>query len=127
MRHRKAVKKLGRTKSHRRALLMNLANSLFLKERIITTVAKARSLRSVAERLITYGKENTLHARRLAFAFLRDKGTVKKIFTDVARRYEGVNGGYVRVLKIGRRRGDSAPLCLVELTRRVQEQKAKKE
>lgn len=127
MRHRKVVKKLGRTKSHRRALLMNLANSLFLKERIVTTKAKAKALRSVAERLITYGKENTVHAQRLAFAFLRDKGVVKKIFTDVAKRYEGVNGGYVRVLKVGRRKGDSAPLCLVELTKRVEGEKAKKE
>lgn len=126
MRHRKTVKKLGRTSSHRKALVMNLANAFFQHERIVTTSAKASVLKRIVEKLITYGKKGNLHSMRLVFAFLRNKDTVKKLFTDIAKRYEGVNGGYVRVLKVGRRKGDNAPLSLIELTKRVEVKKEKK-
>jgi large subunit ribosomal protein L17 len=118
MRHLKTTIKLNRTKSHRRALMMNLANSLFSHESIKTTNPKAMALKRVADRLITLAKRKDLHAMRLAFGFLRDKGVVKKLFTDVGDRYQSINGGYTRVLKIGRRKGDSAPMAIIELTQK---------
>ena len=118
MRHLNRVKKLNRTKSHRRALLMNLTNALFYPERIKTTLPKAVELRRVADRLITMAKRKDLHSMRLAFAFLRDKGVVKKLFTDIGDRYASINGGYTRVLKVGRRKGDAALMALIELTQR---------
>lgn len=127
MRHLKTVSKLNRTKSHRRALLMNMANSLFLHESIKTTDTKAMALRRVADRLITLAKRKDLHAMRLAFAFLRDKGVVKKLFADIGDRYVSINGGYTRVLKIGRRKGDAAPMAIIELTQKKEkEDKGKK-
>ncbi|MCX8021971.1 MAG: 50S ribosomal protein L17 [Syntrophorhabdaceae bacterium] len=127
MRHLKSVKKLNRKKSHRRALLMNMANSLFLHERIKTTDAKAMVLKRVADRLITLAKRKDLHSMRLAFAFLRDKTVVKKLFTDINDRYTDINGGYTRVLKIGRRKGDAAPMALIELTQRKEAEEKPKE
>lgn len=127
MRHQKRVKKLNRTKSHRKALLMNLANSLFHHESIKTTNPKAMELKRVAERLITLAKRKDLHSLRLAFSFLRDKNVVRKLFSDIGDRYSEINGGYTRVLKIGNRKGDNAPMALIELTQKKEEKKAKEE
>src|SRR5208282_6853698 len=102
MRHLKTGRKLNRTASHRKALFRNLAAALFLHESITTTNPKALELRRVADRLITLAKGGSVHATRMAFAYLRDKEVVKKLFTDVGSRYTATNGGYTRVVKIGR-------------------------
>jgi large subunit ribosomal protein L17 len=125
MRHLKTVKKMNRTKSHRKALLQNLANALFDHESIQTTNPKAMELKKVADRLITLAKRKDMHAMRLAFAFLRDKEIVKKLFSDIGDRYAAINGGYTRVLKIGRRKGDNAPMAIIELTQRREKEKEK--
>ena len=127
MRHLKRVAKLNKTKSHRKALFQNLANALFQHERITTTVPKAMELRRVADRLITLAKRKDLHSQRLAFEALRDKEIVKKLFTDIGDRYSAINGGYTRVLKIGNRKGDNAPMAMIELTQRKEQEKKKKE
>jgi large subunit ribosomal protein L17 len=128
MRHLKTGRKLNRTSSHRKALFRNLAASLLLHESITTTNPKALELRKVADRLITLAKGNTLHATRLAFAYLRHKEAVKKLFTDIGGRYADTNGGYTRVIKIGSRKGDAAPMAIIELTqKREQEKEEKKE
>jgi large subunit ribosomal protein L17 len=121
------VAKLNKTKSHRKALFQNLANALFQHERITTTVPKAMELRRVADRLITLAKRKDLHSQRLAFEALRDKEIVKKLFTDIGDRYSAINGGYTRVLKIGNRKGDNAPMAMIELTQRKELDKKKKE
>ena len=126
MRHLKAGTKLNMTASHRKAVFRNLANSLFEHERIKTTTPKAMELRRVVERLITLSKRNDTHAMRLAFAFLRSKETIKKLFTDIGARYKEINGGYTRVVKIGRRKGDAAPMAIIELTQRKEKEKEKK-
>ena len=128
MRHLKSGRKLNRTSSHRKALFRNLAASLFYHESIKTTNPKALELRRVAERLITMAKSGGTHAMRHAFAILRDKEVVKKLFADIGARYTGVNGGYTRVLKLGPRKGDAAPMALIELTRKKdkEQEKAKK-
>jgi large subunit ribosomal protein L17 len=118
MRHLNATNRLNRTKSHRKALLMNLANSLFSHEMIKTTNSKAMELKRVADRLITMAKRKDMHSMRLVFGFLRDKEVVKKLFSDIGDRYASVNGGYTRVLKIGWRKGDNAPMALIELTQK---------
>ena len=115
MRHRKAGRKLGRSSGHRRALYKNLITELFRHERIKTTEAKAKAIRGQAEKLITLGKRGDLHARRLAAARLNDSTIVKKLFDDLAPRYEGRPGGYTRILRLGRRQGDGAPMVLLEL------------
>jgi large subunit ribosomal protein L17 len=127
MRHLNRVAKFNTTKSHRKALFQNLANSLFKHERITTTVPKAMELRRVADRLITLAKKKDLHSQRLAFEALRDKEIVKKLFTDIGDRYSAINGGYTRVLKIGNRKGDNAPMAMIELTQRIEQEKKKKE
>jgi large subunit ribosomal protein L17 len=116
MRHLNTKRTLNRTTSHRKALLMNLANALFEHERITTTEAKASELKRVAERLITLAKRKDLHSIRLAFSILRNKDMVRKLFGDISERFGATNGGYTRVLKVGRRKGDSAPMALIELT-----------
>jgi large subunit ribosomal protein L17 len=126
MRHLNARTKLNMTASHRKALFKNLANALFDHERIKTTNSKAMELRRVTERLITLAKRNDSHAIRLAFAFLRNKETVKKLFTDIGSRYTEISGGYTRVVKIGRRKGDAAPMAVIELTQRKEHEKEKK-
>ena len=115
MRHRKGISKLGRTGTHRRAMLRNMATSLFEHERIETTAAKAKALRPYAERLITLGKRGDLHSRRLAARHIQDRDVLKKLFDDIAGRFSERNGGYTRVLKTGTRRGDNAPTALIEL------------
>ncbi len=125
MRHQNRVKKMNRTKSHRRALFMNLANALFDHESIKTTNPKAMELKKVADRLITLAKRKDLHSLRLAFAFLRDKKVVRKLFGDIGDRYTAINGGYTRVVKIGLRKGDAAPMAIIELTQKKEPEKEK--
>lgn len=115
MRHRNANRKLNRTSSHRQAMLRNMANSLVTHETIVTTLPKAKELRRVVEPLITLGKKPSLANRRLAFDRTRDRDVVVKLFGDLGPRFANRNGGYVRILKCGFRKGDNAPLALVEL------------
>lgn len=116
MRHMKRGKKLGRNASHRKALMRNMAVSLFRHERIETTEAKAKVLKSFAERIITLAKRGDLHARRLVATDINDKQMVQKLFQDLGPRFAERNGGYTRVLKLGHRKGDAAPMALIELT-----------
>ena len=118
MRHRKAGRHLNRTSSHRKAMFKNMANALIKHEQIMTTLPKAKDLRRVVEKLITLGKKESLHARRQAFAQLRDDGMTKKLFDVLASRYKERNGGYTRVMKAGYRYGDSAPMAVIELVDR---------
>ncbi len=118
MRHRKSGRKLNRNSSHRKAMFKNMSASLFEHEMIKTTVAKAKELRTVAEPLITMSKIDTVHNRRLAFARLRDKNAVSKLFTELGPRYVSRPGGYIRILKCGFRDGDNAPMAYVELVDR---------
>jgi large subunit ribosomal protein L17 len=115
MRHQKSGRKLGRTSSHRQAMFRNMAVSLFRHEQIRTTLPKAKELRRVAEPLITMAKNPTMARRRLAFARLRDKDIVGKLFDELAPRYKARPGGYTRILKCGFRRGDNAPMAYVQL------------
>ncbi len=115
MRHGKAGRKLGRSSGHRRALYRNLITELFRYERIETTEAKAKAIRSQAEKLITLGKRGDLHARRQAAAKLNDPEIVKKLFDDLAPRYEDRPGGYTRMFKLGPRQGDGAQMAFLEL------------
>jgi len=118
MRHRKSGRQLNRNSSHRQAMFQNMANSLFRHEVIKTTLPKAKELRRVAEPLITMAKEDSVAKRRLAFARLRDKETVGKLFAELAPRYKDRPGGYLRILKCGFRAGDAAPMAYVELVDR---------
>lgn len=102
---------------------MNLANALFDHESIKTTNPKAMELRKVADKLITLAKKKDLHSLRLAFAFLRDKKVVRKLFNDIGDRYTAINGGYTRVVKIGLRKGDAAPMAIIELTQKKEPEK----
>ncbi len=115
MRHGSGLRKLNRTSAHREAMLRNMANSLLLHEAIKTTVPKAKELRRVVEPLIHLGKKPTLANRRLAFARLRDRDMVQKIFNELGPRYAKRAGGYTRILKFGFRLGDNAPMAYVEL------------
>lgn len=115
MRHQKGIKKLGRTSQHRAAMLRNMVTSLFQHGRIHTTEAKAKALRPFAERLVTLAKRGDLHARRLAAKDVRDGEVLKTLFSDIAEANQSRNGGYTRVLKTGKRRGDNAPTALIEL------------
>ena len=116
MRHRKARRKLGRTTEHREALLRNLTTSLLLHERIITTQAKAKELRKIAERMITLAKREDLHARRQAAEVVQDERVLKKLFDALGGRYQGRNGGYTRVLRTGMRRGDGTQKAVLEFS-----------
>ena len=115
MRHLKKGRKLNRSNAHRQAMLRNMAVSLFRHEQIRTTLPKAKELRRVAEPLITMAKNPTMARRRLAFARLRDKDIVGKLFDELAPRYKARLGGYTRILKCGFRRGDNAPMAYVQL------------
>ena len=108
MRHQKKTVKLGRTADHRRALLANQVCALIEHQRIKTTLAKAKAVRPLAERMVTLGKNGSIHARRRALAVLRQKGIVKKLFDDIAQRSAERNGGYTRIVKLGARKSDSA-------------------
>ncbi|MCY3547521.1 MAG: 50S ribosomal protein L17 [Gemmatimonadetes bacterium] len=115
MRHRKKGRSLSRSPSHRKALLRNMAMSLFQHERITTTTARAKELRPYVERLITLAKRGDLHARRLAARRIADRDVLGKLFDDIAPRYAERPGGYTRILKLGNRKGDAAEMALIEL------------
>ncbi len=115
MRHRNGLRKLNRTSSHRLAMFRNLTNSLLEHEIIKTTLPKAKELRRVVEPVITLGKNPTLASKRLAFDRLRNRDNVLKVFGELAPRYQNRNGGYVRILKCGFRKGDNAPMAIIEL------------
>jgi large subunit ribosomal protein L17 len=121
MRHGDGLRKLGRTTSHRLAMLRNMTVSLLRHEEITTTLPKAKELRRVVEPMITLGKKPSLANRRLAFDRLRDRDIVAKLFDDLGPRYAKRNGGYLRILKTGFRKGDNAPLALVTLMDRADE------
>src|ERR1700757_3641379 len=114
MRHQKKTIKLGRTAEHRKALLANQVCSLIEHQRIKTTLAKAKAVRPLAERMVTLGKNGSIHARRTALAALRQKNAVRKLFDDIAPRSAERNGGYTRIVKLGQRRSDSAPMAFIE-------------
>ena len=118
MRHRHGLRKLNRTSSHRLAMFRNMTNALLRHEVIKTTLPKAKELRKIAEPIITMGKSPTLANKRLAFARLRDREMVVKLFDEIGPRYAARPGGYMRVLKFGFRKGDNAPMALVELVDR---------
>ena len=118
MRHRKAGRQLNRNSSHRKAMFRNMAASLIEHELIKTTLPKAKELRRVAEPLITMAKSDSVHKRRVAFSRLRDRGAVTKLFNELGPRYKDRPGGYLRILKMGFRAGDKAPMALVELVDR---------
>jgi len=118
MRHHKSGRKLNRTSSHREAMFRNMTVSLLRHEQLATTLPKAKELRRVAEPLITLAKSATLANRRLAYSRLRDREMVGKLFDDIGVRFKDRPGGYLRILKTGYRRGDSAPMALVQLTER---------
>ena len=115
MRHRVAGRRLSRPTGHRIALYRNLVSDLLRYEKIVTTEAKAREARPLAEKMITWGKQGTLHARRQALAFLGDRDVVDKVFTEIGPRYAERSGGYTRIIKLGQRLGDGASMAQLEL------------
>ena len=126
MRHGKSGRSLSRTWSHRKAMFRNMVTSLLDRERIVTTEAKAKELRRVAERMITLGKRGTPHARRQALSYIRGPQVVAKLFDQLAVRYQGRPGGYTRIIKLWRRKGDNALEAIIELVDRVEKKKAEK-
>lgn len=115
MRHGDKINNLGRTASHRAALLSNMTCQLIMHKRIVTTLAKAKALRKYAEPLITKGKENTTHQRRTVFSYLQDKEAVTELFGPIAEKIGGRPGGYTRIIKLGIRQGDNAETAMIEL------------
>ena len=115
MRHNKKFNHLGRTKSHREAMLANMATSLITHKRIFTTLAKAKALRMYVEPLINKAKEDTTHSRRVVFGYLQDKHVITELFQEVATKVADRPGGYTRILKTGNRLGDNAQMCMIEL------------
>jgi len=126
MRHNKSGRRLGRTTSHRVAMFRNMVTSFLTHERIVTTDAKAKELRPIAEKMITLGKKGDLHAIRQAASYIRDKETVTKLFSAIAPRYKERAGGYTRIIKLGIRPGDAAPLSVIELVEEAVVAKAPK-
>ena len=125
MKHNITQKKLNRTTSHRKALLMNLSNALIKHEQITTTLPKAKELRPFVEKIITLGKNGDLTSRRKAISILQDDKNIKKIFDIIAARYKERSGGYTRIVKSGNRFGDNAPTAIIELVDRDEEAKGK--
>lgn len=115
MRHQKSINHLGRTSTHRAAMLSNMASSLIMHKRISTTIAKAKALRGYVEPLITRAKIDSTHSRRVVFSFLQDKEAVTELFRDISVKVADRPGGYVRILKTGYRLGDNADMCIIEL------------
>ncbi len=115
MRHRKKINHLGRTSSHRKSMLANMASSLIMHKRISTTTAKAKALRIYVEPLLTKSKDDTTHSRRIVFSYLKNKEAVSELFREVAQKIAGRPGGYTRILKTGSRLGDNADMCIIEL------------
>lgn len=124
MRHGKSGRRLGRKTSHREAMFRNLVTSFLNHEKITTTDAKAKEIRSVAEKMITLGKRGDLHALRQAASYIREKSVVTKLFSTIAPRYKDRPGGYTRIVKLGARQGDAAPVSIIELVE--EEMKVKK-
>ena len=124
MRHRKSGRKLGVTTKHRKAMFRNMATDLLRNGKINTTDTRAKEIRRVVEKLVTLGKNGSLHARRKALAYVRDRAVVEKLFSELAQRYMERPGGYTRIIKLGYRRGDNAPISLIELV--TEEYKAKR-
>ena len=125
MRHGNKLRKLNRTASHRKAMFANMAAALVKHEQIVTTLPKAKELRRIVDKLITLGKRGDLHARRQAISRMRDKDQAAKLFEVLGPRYKERNGGYTRVLKAGFRYGDSAPMAVIELVDRDENEKGK--
>ncbi len=117
MRHRKKNQKLSKSVSQRKALIRSLVRSLFISERIKTITRRAKSLSSSAERLISFGKQGGIHSKRIAYSFLQDHLLVKKLFEDIAPRFNKTDGGYTRIIHLGKRKGDDAELSIIELTK----------
>jgi len=115
MRHGKAGKRLGRTGSHKKAMVRNMVTSLFEHERIVTTTPKAKEVRKVADKMITLAKRGDLHARRQALSFIQSKDVVAKLFNEIQEQFADRNGGYTRIIQTGQRRGDAAPMAILEL------------
>ena len=126
MRHNKSGRRLGRTTSHRVAMFRNMVTSFFAHERITTTDAKAKELRSIADKMVTLGKRGDLHALRQAASYIREKSVVTKLFTTIAPRYTDRPGGYTRIVKLGLRPGDNAQLSMIELVEEEFTPKVKK-
>jgi len=126
MRHGKAVCKLGRTSSHRTAMLRNMVTSFIEHESIRTTDSKAKELKKVAEKMVTLGKRGDLHARRQALAYVRTTSMVAKLFDELSTRYRDRAGGYTRIVKLGFRNGDNAPESIVEFVKDAEKEKTKK-
>jgi large subunit ribosomal protein L17 len=127
MRHREKGRKLGRKKSHREMMLRNLVAALFERESIRTTEARAKEARKLAEKILTWAKKGDLHSRRLALRYISDAGMIRRLFDEIAPRFENRNGGYTRIIKLTRRRGDAASVVILELTEKsekVEEEKA---
>jgi large subunit ribosomal protein L17 len=127
MRHRQKGRKLGRTKSHRELMLRNLVTSLFDNESVRTTEAKAKEARRLAERMVSFAKRGDLHARRQVLRHINNQDIVKKLFDSIAPRFEGRDGGYTRIIKLGQRHGDAAPVAILELTEKSKEAEEKEE
>ena len=115
MRHGKAGKRLGRTSSHRKAMVRNMVTSLFEHERIVTTTPKAKEVRKVADKMITLAKRGDLHAKRQALSFIQSKDVVAKLFDEIQAQYADRKGGYTRIIRTGHRLGDAAPMAILEL------------
>ncbi|MCK5070399.1 MAG: 50S ribosomal protein L17 [Desulfocapsa sp.] len=115
MRHKKAGRRLGRTTSHRRAMVRNMVTSVFEHERIVTTTPKAKEVRRVVDKMITLAKRGDLHAKRQAFSFMQSRDVVAKLFDEIAGQFADRNGGYTRIIQTGQRRGDAAPMAILEL------------
>ena len=115
MRHRKSGRRLGRTTSHREAMFRNMVTSVFEHERIVTTTAKAKEVRKVVDKMITLAKRGDLHAKRQALSYIRSRDVVAKLFDEISVQFTDRNGGYTRIIQTGQRRGDAAPMAILEL------------
>lgn len=115
MRHGKSGKRLGRTSSHKKAMVRNMVTSLFEHERIVTTTPKAKEVRRVVDKMITLAKRGDLHAKRQAMSFIRSRDVVAKLFNEIQAQFTDRNGGYTRIIQTGQRRGDAAPMAILEL------------
>lgn len=115
MRHRKAGRKLGRSNTHRKAMLRNMITSLFEHERIVTTVPKAKEARKVADKMITLAKRGDLHSRRQALSYIKSRDVVAKLFDEIQEQFSDRQGGYTRIVRTGTRQGDAAPMAILEL------------
>ncbi|MEA3466645.1 MAG: 50S ribosomal protein L17 [Thermodesulfobacteriota bacterium] len=115
MRHRKSGRRLGRTTSHKEAMFRNMVTSVFEHERIVTTTPKAKEVRKVVDKMITLAKRGDLHAKRQALSFIRSRDVVAKLFDEISVQFADRNGGYTRIIQTGQRRGDAAPMAILEL------------